>query len=305
MASVKLSLIGGTAAVARRAVVAVVIMLALALEAAWAQELPQPRLEEEKAKQEIIYGSRGADVPQGYTINRGLSAYAEQLPTGFCDALGRLGSTDRWLDIGAGTGQAILDYYAPEGDAPSDRTCVGSGGKAQAVAISIEDRRTDKWRERAASVGDDRIRYLSGKRLRQYSSEELGKFQIITDVFGGFSYTENLSRFVQQVMSMLETGGVFYSLMSGVHLAEGKEKLGILYLTELEDVIGRPVKVCSWLKKTTCAQVTCESKSDWKRPTELIKIQKVCSDTAVPNMKLVEFEAGYPPSRRFQLEQEQ
>jgi hypothetical protein len=82
-----------------------------------------------------------------------------------------------------------------------------------------------------------------------------------------------------------------------------KDKLGILYLTELEGAAGRPEKVCSWLKKTTCAKVGCESKSDWKRPTELIKVEKVCSDVSVPRMKLLEFEAGYPPGRRFQLEQ--
>ena len=50
------------------------------------------------------------------------------LPTGFCDALGRLGSPDRWLDIGAGDGQAILDYYAPEGDAPSGEKCARGSG---------------------------------------------------------------------------------------------------------------------------------------------------------------------------------
>jgi len=88
-----------------------------------------------------------------------------------------------------------------------------------------------------------------------------------------------------------------------VHLEHAKDKLGILYLTELEDAAGRPEKVCSWLKQTACAQVTCESKSDWKRPTELINIRKVCSDTSVPRTKLVEFEAGYPPARCFQLDQ--
>jgi hypothetical protein len=67
--------------------------------------------------------------------------------------------------------------------------CTGYRGRARAVAMSIEDRRTEKWQQRAASLGDDRIRYLSGKRLRQYSREELGTFQIITDVYGGFSYT--------------------------------------------------------------------------------------------------------------------
>ena len=174
---------------------------------------------------------------------------------------------------------------------------------ARAVAMSIEDRRTDKWRELAASLGDGRIRYVSGKRLSQYSAEELGTFKIITDVFGGFSYTENLSRFVDKVLSLLEVGGAFYTLVPGVHLEHAKDKLGILYLTELEDATGRPLKVCSWLQKTTCAQVTCESKSEWKRPTELITMRKVCNEVSVPRMKLVEFEAGYPPARRFQLEQ--
>src|SRR5262245_47377895 len=147
------------------------------------------------------------------------------------------------------------------------------------------------------------MRYFSGKRLRDYSPEELVKFHLITDVFGGFSYTEHLSQFVDRVLSSLEIGGGFYTLVPGVHLEDGKDKLGILYLTELEDAVGRPMKVCSWLKQTACVQVACESKSDWKRPTELISIRKVCSDISVPRLKLLEFEAGYPPSRRFQLDQ--
>jgi SAM-dependent methyltransferase len=303
MDSVKSAVIGGKAAAARLAVVIVIVVQALGLGAVWPQELAEPRLDEEIAEQEKIFQRRGADVPSGYITNRGLSDYAELLPAGFCDALGRLGSPDRWLDIGAGAGLAILDYYASEGDAPSGEKCARPGDKARAVAMSIEDRRTDKWRQQAASLGNDRLRYLFGKRLRDYSPEELGKFQIITDVFGGFTYTDDLSRFVDKVLSLLEVGGGFYTLVPGVHLEDGKDKLGVFYLTELENAAFRPERVCSWLKKTSCVQVTCESKSDWKRPTELINIRKVCSDVSVPRMKLVEFKAGYPPDRRFQLEQ--
>lgn len=280
------------------------IVIILAVQLSWpraisTQEIPPPKIEQEFSKQEKIYRSQGAAVPQGYVIDRGLSGYAESLPTGFCDELANLNSSDRWLDIGAGEGQAILDYYA----SVNTQKCARAGDKARAVALSIEDRRTDKWRQQAASLEDGRISYLFGKRLSQYSLGELGKFKLITDVFGGFSYTEHLSLFVDRVLSLLEVGGNFFTLVPGVHLANAKDKLGILYLTELEDAIGRPEKVCSWLKKATCAQVTCESKSDWKRPTELIHVRKTCSDTSVPRMKLVEFEAGYPPTRRFQLEQ--
>jgi SAM-dependent methyltransferase len=287
-----------------RLAVLIVIIQALGLRAGWSQEPVQPRINEEFLKQEKIYRSRGAsDGRRVYTTDRGLSRYAEHLPSGFCDTLGRLGRSDRWLDIGAGEGQAILDYYLPEDAAAPAEKCRGSGPRARAVAISIEDRQTDAWKQLAASLGDDRIRYLSGKRLRQYSPEELGKFQIITDVYGGFTYTEDLSQFVDKVLRLLEVGGGFYTLATGVHLEDGKDKLGILYLTELEDAFGRGVKVCSWLKKISCVEVTCESKSDLKRPTQLIKIRKVCNDTSVPRMKLVEFEAGYPPGRCFQLEQ--
>ena len=284
------------------AVLIVIAFQALELGAAWSQEPAPARIDEELDKQQKVYRSQGAEVPRGYVTDRGLSEYAGFLPTGFCEALGSLGSSDRWLDIGAGDGQAILDYYAPEDIAATAKKCAGSGAKARAVAMSIEDRRTDKWRQQAAKLGDDRMQYVSGKRLRDYAPEELGRFQIITDVFGGFSYTEDLSRFVDKVLSLLQAGGAFYTLVPGVHLENAKDKLGVLYLTELEDAAGRPEKVCSWLKKATCVQVTCESKSDWKRPTEVINIKKVCSDTSVPRTKLVEFEAGYPPARRFQLE---
>jgi SAM-dependent methyltransferase len=288
---------------ARRAVLLVIIIQALGLPAGWSQEPAHPGLDEEIGKQEKIYQSSAADPSWSYTADRGLSKYAELLPAGFCDALGRLGSSDRWLDIGAGEGQAIVDYYLPEEAAAPAEKCGRSSSRARAVAISIEDRQTDAWKKRAESLGGDRMRYLSGKRLRQYSPEELGKFQLITDVYGGFTYTEDLPRFMEKALSLLEVGGSFYTLATGVHCEDGTDKLGSLYLTELEDAFGRRVKICSWLKKISCVQVTCQSKSDLERPTELIKIRKVCGDTSVPRLKLVEFEAGYPPGRRFQLDQ--
>jgi SAM-dependent methyltransferase len=299
MSSVKLSVKGWKISAARLAGVIVIVVQSLGLGAGWAQEPVQSRIDEQFAKQEKIYRKQG---PGSYTTNRGLSSYAEVLPGGFCDALGRLGSSDRWLDIGAGQGQAILDYCAPQDDAEPAKKCGGSGAKASAVAISIEDRRTDKWKQQAAILGEHRLRYLAGKRLRQYSLEELGKFQIVTDVYGGFTYTENLSRFIEKVLNLLEIGGAFYTVLSSVHLEDGKNKLGTWYRTELVDAASRPVTVCSWLKQTTCTKVTCESKSEWDEPSELIKIRKVCSNVSVPRTNLVEYMAGAPPGRRFQLE---
>ncbi len=278
-----------------------IVLLALGSTAtARPQELTPSRLDEEIAKQQKIYDSRGADVPAGYITGRTLLSYIQLLP-GFCGALGALGSSDRWLDIGAGSGQAILDYYAPEADSAA-KMCSGAGGRVRAVAISIEDRRTDKWLRQAASLGDGRMQYLAGRRLRQYAPEELGKFQVITDVFGGFSYTDDLSGFVERTLRLLETGGVFYTLIQSVHLEDGRENPNTSYLTELADGSGRDVSVCSWLKRIGCVQVACESKSNWNAPTELINVKKVCGEVSVPRVRLVKYLAGDPPVRRFQME---
>ena len=195
----------------------------------------------------------------------------------------------------------MVDYHAPEGDAAREQ-CGGSGARARAVALSIEDRRMDRWHELAAKLGNDRVQYRFGKRLSQYSTEELGTFQMITDVYGGFTYTDNLSRFVGKVLSLLDVGGAFYTVLSSVHLEDGREKLGTWYRTELVDASSRPVTVCSWLKRTTCTEVSCESKSEWKEPSELITVRKICSGVSIPRTNLVEYMAGAPPGRRFQLE---
>src|SRR3954469_9005245 len=152
------------------AVLIIIALQVLGEKVGWSQEPAPPQIKEEITKQDKIYRSRGAEVPKGYVTGRALSDYVELLPAGFCDALGTLGSSDRWLDIGAGEGQAILDYYAPTEEAAAVK-CSGYGGRVRAVALSIEDRRTEKWRQQAASVGNDRIQYLSGKRLRDYSRE--------------------------------------------------------------------------------------------------------------------------------------
>ena len=262
----------------------------------------KPRIDEEFAKQEKIFRSRGADVPRGYVTSRTLSAYVELLPSGFSDALRKLRSDDRWLDIGAGGGQAILDYYAPEYDAAPCENCAPPG-KAHAVALSIEDRRTDQWQQQASTLGGNGIQYLVGKRLREYSGEELGRFRLITDVYGGFSYTENLSLFLERVLGLLDIGGGFYTLVASVRLEDGKDDPAkTWYLTELVDAAGRDVKVCSWLKNVTCTKVTCESKSAWETPTELIHIRKVCGGVSVPRTTLLKYEAGQPPGRLFRLE---
>jgi hypothetical protein len=284
--------------------VVLLVLQTLCLEQSHSADAGSPQFNEELEKQEQIYQSRGEQKPEGYVIDRSLLSYIYTLSSGFDRSLANLGPKDRWLDIGAGRGQAILDYFAERFDAMYADRRERRGGKARAVAISIEDRRTPLWHQAAASLGANQIRYLSGRRLREYSSEELGKFQVITDVTGGFSYTQNLSLFVEKVLGILELNGSFYTVLQDAHSADGANTPyyeGSPFLTEIANADGSEVKVCAWLKSIACVEVACEFKPGRTPPIEVYHVHKVCNDVTVPALVAVHYEAGTPPERGFRL----
>jgi SAM-dependent methyltransferase len=285
-------------------IVILFVLQTLWLGTAYSQLVGIPKYKEEVSKQEGIYQSRGEKTPEGYVIDRSLLAYTFTLPAEFDHSLASLVPTDRWLDIGAGQGQAVLDYYASRYDAMHVEGQERRGRKAQAVAISIEDRRTALWSQTAASLEPNQIQYFFGKRLGEYSLKELGQFQLITDLLGGFSYTESISRFMEKVLGFLALNGSFYTILQDVNSEKGTNKPyypNARFLTEIENSDGSELKICSWLKRITCVKVTCELKPEWKPPVEVYRIHKVCDDVAVPALVPVHFEAGTPPERRFQM----
>ena len=267
-----------------------------------AQDPASSELVDEYARQEEIYQRQ--KVGRGYAIDRTLDDYRKLLPDEFHRSLANLGPDGRWLDVGAGQGQAILDYYTPGYDKAHPAGRKQRGKKAQSVALSIEDRRTPEWHKAVAALGAGKVRYLHGKRLREYSPDELGRFQIITDVMGGFSYTPDLSRFMQGVMHLLEVGGSFLTVLQDVELEQGTNKPfyeGYPFATEIEAPRGSRATICSWLHSISCAEVRCESKEDWSLPLEAYHVRKVCDNVSVPALVPVHFSAGTPPQRGFRL----
>ena len=283
---------------------ALLVLQALWLGAAHSQVAINPKLADELAKQESIYQGKGEQRPEGYVIDRSLLAYAFTLSSGFDRSLANLGPVDRWLDIGAGQGLAVLDYYTPRYDAMHAEGRERRGKKARSVAMSIEDRRTPLWHQTAAGLEAGKIQYLFGRRLREYAPEELGKFQLISDVIGGFSYAVDLSLFVEKALALLDLNGSFYTLLQDVQSETGTNQphySGSPYLTEITRADGSKLRVCPWLKSITCVEVTCELKSEWKPAIEVYQIRKTCDKVAVPSLDPVHYQAGTPPERGYRL----
>lgn len=285
----------------------IAVVAFLAWQVVWpvpshAQDPANAEFAEEYARQEEIY--QRTRVPRGYVIDRSLESYAAMLPEEFDRELASLGPQDRWLDVGAGQGQAILDYYTPRYDRTHPTGRKLRGKKAKSVAVSIEDRRTPEWRKTVAALEADKVQYLHGKPLREYAPEELGRFQLITDVMGGFSYAADLSRFMRNVMRLLELNGSFFTVLQDVEREAQANKPwydGYPFATEIENPGGPKMTICSWLKSIACAEVRCESRDDRRPPQEVYHVRKVCDDVAVPTLVTVDFQAGTPPQRGYRL----
>lgn len=264
----------------------------------------QSDVDSERAKQEKIYQARGELRLEGYVIDRSLSAYALALEPGFSKSLADLNPDERWLDVGAGQGLAVLDYFAPEYDPRQAGRRERQIKKGRAVAMSIEDRRTPRWQQTAETLEPKQIQYVFSKSLRQYSDDELGKFQLITDVIGGFSYTENLAPFMEKVLGLLTVNGNFYTVAQDIRAADGSNKphyAGEPFLTQIKNAAGTDIGICAWLKGISCVEVSCNFKSDWTPPIETYQIRKTCNAVTVPSLKLEHFVAGTPPERVFLL----
>ncbi|MBX3662400.1 MAG: hypothetical protein KF804_08125 [Burkholderiales bacterium] len=261
-----------------------------------------PAFDLEASRQQSIYHSRGETRPDGYVIDRGLAAYVLALMPGFESAVENLGPTDRWLDIGAGRAQAMIDYHTPareDGDvdgAPPRR-------KASTVAMSIEDRRTEAWYRAAATVEPERMRYLFNKPLRDFTSGELGgPFQLISDVIGGFSYTDNLTRFMEKVLELLVVNGTFYTVHQDVMSEAGDNKPHYPnepFLTQIRDADNKDISICAWLRQISCVEVLCQSKSGWVPPIQTYRVRKTCNETSVPALDRIQYISGTPPQRVF------
>ena len=286
-----------------RSVIALFVLQGLWMAASYAQSPVNVPFRDEISRQESIYQSTGDKVPTGYSIDRSLEDYTRGLTSEFDRALASLGPKDRWLDIGAGKGHAILDYYTPGYDLTRPGGFI-QRGKAQAVAISIEDRRSTRWQQEAPGHGANSTQYLFSKRLQEYSLQELGRFQVITDVIGGFSYSPNLSEFMEKTLGFLELNGSFFTLLQDVRSEGGTNQpfyAGARFLTEIAKADGSEMKVCTWLKSITCVEVSCEFTTSWRPPIESYRVRKLCDNVTVPVLTPLLYEAGTPPERRYQI----
>jgi len=135
-----------------------------------------------------------------FRVTAGLNMYESAFGSGFVTDIMGLAEDERWMDGGAGVGQAIQDYY--------DR-----GGKGRTTAVGFAKPESEVV-ENLESRGN--FEYLSGKFFSEFddSSElktDVTKISVITDYNGILSYTRTLSQDLQKYLNNLKVGGKIYT----------------------------------------------------------------------------------------------
>jgi hypothetical protein len=227
-----------------------------------------------------------------YHTGRDGHEYERYLGPEFARKKRELTENQRWLDAGAGQGKAVLDHaYNADG--------------ASVVGISVEDRRLPLLDRMIRERGADRVNYLAGKKLEQYDKSELGEFDLISDVYGAFSYAQQLDDVVEKVGELLKVGGSYYTLSQNQtkSMDRATGQWNSYYALSIIDRSGKKyLSIADWLNQGTCIRARQSSENlDRQVHFQRIIVEKTCEFFRVPELELTAWLDGGPPVRVYQI----
>lgn len=258
-----------------------------------------------------------------YNASRALNHYESILDyykeNGFLKELFHLKNGSRWLDVGAGDGSAAFDYI------------FSKKGRADVMAISVE-RKNNKFVLEESQRPNGRLKYLTGKFIEEYSVDELGRFDFVTDVYGALSYAPQIDVIMQKIGDLMQVGAIFFGNLkeeteffrtedipdpdkiramrvraipygldssNSSNSAISEDIKNHFATLTIFDRQGKKIDYLSWFDSITCLKRDDSRSGDGEI---VIKLIKTCDKVVVPKLKTVEFIDFTPPLRAYQLE---
>jgi len=201
---------------------------------------------------------------------RGLREYEVELGGEFHAALLGLKPGQRWLDVGAGQAVAASQY-------------LDAGGPARVVAVTVEKPRPSPGvpdpQATRARFGAGRFAYLVGRPIEAYSAAQLGRADLITDVYGAMVYAPRLDEVVRKLGELARPGAKVYTLLpQTLDDLDGN--------TTIVDVRGRQVPLAAWLGAVEGFRL------DWSPDSLAFTLTRTDEPLAVPPLELVGFDGA-------------
>jgi hypothetical protein len=217
-----------------------------------------------------------------------------------------------WLDIGAGGMLAQLDWIIGESESPpfapfwryNDESVSQSfmdykkhESKKSAVGVSVENVFHPNLNKLIEQHQIKNVKYLAGRYIEDYADGELGKFDLITDVYGAVSYSPQVDVVFEKALSHLKIGGRFYTNIESEDVQHTRDGLWNLRFEDSDsDQVG---SIRDWVNNMSCISGNVTLGPPGTRQQIVIQIEKTCDAVTVPKLKLIKLKEASPPARTY------
>jgi hypothetical protein len=236
----------------------------------------QPLFQNEKKQSEQtqaleLQKTQGLLERNSFTTARDLNEYASHLKIDLL--LPELNSSKRWLDAGAGRARAQLQFL--------EMKKKSSESPPEMVALSYKK----PW---FVTAKKESFKYLEGRFIEDYHPSELGSFDLITDLFGPYSYSKNPITVLNQYLELLNVHG----------------NLRIYSTSVTSDIWanGQLISINTWISQTLN---TPQAKAIFETEVKhgLISVRRINKGSfQLPSINLILFSSDTPPHRKYQID---
>lgn len=223
-----------------------------------------------------------------FVVSRGLDNYMQTFGLRFEKWLENLSPDQVWIDFGAGSREAVINYLIEFGSRA-----------AKVYALDFVKPKLDNLWQIAESelVAKSKLVNLTGKLVEDYSATEIPKFDIATDLYGPISYTENITLVLQRYLDSFRSNSS--SLFVKTSYAFGLEsRVGMSFRdtgTYIFTLSGEMISLTTWISRIEGVKLNISSKLNGS-----FILQKIKSEVIVPELEFVSSYAyGMPPVRIF------
>lgn len=224
----------------------------------WYAEL-SPSTEEAVARQQIKTGE--------FTVTRDFPKYVQHFGDDFARDLRNLGPNGRWLNGGGGKAIAEKEFLAQS-----------QNGKVVSLVYERPAGLSDHKLPRSA-----RFEYKEGRMIEDVPNAELGKFKVISDLYGPLAYTRDFSGVLQKYLDLLEDGGSLYFTLERASSN-----------TQMVAMNGEAASLRDWIESIPGLNL-----STWRvGEDETFRIVKNGA-VKIPHLETVHYSYSTPPSRLF------
>lgn len=220
-----------------------------------------------------------------FWVWRGLQTYHYGFGDKFTRTLAKFKSGDHWVDVGSGSAKALLEFLQQTNN-PQIQTTAIAVSKPTSYSILKK-----LFLSKHPSLLQFH-RYLSGQTIEELNlqSAELAPADLITDMFGAFSYSPQIDQVLAKEISMLKVGGKLFVYTP------------LIWQIKIFNSAGNKIPLNEWLQSLAGVKLSSMYESSVDNELSLLNgfiLERTNEEFSVPTLKLINMSSEIVSERTY------